>query len=110
MSREILLLHLGINQPRSTGLAPPRIFRQYSRTFENSLTSFSALRDRKALNVQPDRLRIRTARAGETLRRIAQDTNNPRVDADELSLLNRIDPDQRLTAGTLVKIVEAGRR
>ncbi|MDA2936879.1 M48 family metalloprotease [Acidobacteria bacterium AH-259-A15] len=92
------------------GLAPPQIFRQYSRTFENSLTSFSALMDRKALNVQPDRLRIRTARAGETLRRIAQDTNNPRVDADELSLLNRIDPDQRLTAGTLVKIVEAGRR
>jgi len=92
------------------GLAPNQTFSKYARTFEDSLTSFSRLRDRNLLNVQPDRLRIRTARRGQTLSRIALDVNNPRMNAEALSQLNRIDVDQSLRAGTLVKVIEAGRR
>ena len=92
------------------GLAPNQTFSKYARTFEDSLTSFSRLRDRNLLNVQPDRLQIRTARRGQTLRQIAQAVNNPRMNAEALSRLNRIDVDQSLRAGTLVKVIEAGRR
>ncbi len=91
-------------------LAPSQKFQQYSATFENSLTSFSELRDQRILNVQPDRLALRTARAGQTLRRMADDVNNPRVSVEELSRLNRIDAYQELRAGTLVKVIEPGRR
>ena len=92
------------------GLAPTQTFRQYSRTFEDSLTSFSRLTDRNLLNVQPDRLQIRTARRGQTLRQITQAVNNPRMNAEALSRLNRIDVDESLSAGTLVKVIEAGKR
>jgi predicted Zn-dependent protease len=92
------------------GLAPSQAFSKYDRTFEDSLTSFSRLRDRNLLNVQPDRLRIRTAGRGQTLSRIARDVNNPRMNAEALSRLNRIGADETLRAGTLVKVIEAGRR
>ena len=91
-------------------LTPSQNFQQYYRTFENSLTSFSELTDQRILNVQPDRLELRTAQAGQTLRRIAEDVNNPRVSVEELSRLNRIDADQALATGTLVKVIEPGRR
>jgi predicted Zn-dependent protease len=92
------------------GLAPSQNFSRYDRTFEDSLTSFSRLTDRNLLNVQPDRLQIRTARRGQTLGQIAQAVNNPRMNPEALSRLNRIDVDQSLRAGTLVKVIEAGRR
>ena len=92
------------------GLAPNQSFSKYARTFEDSLTSFSRLRDQNLLNVQPDRLQIRTARRGQTLGQIARDANNPRMNAEALSRLNRIDVDQTLRAGTLVKVIEAGKR
>ena len=92
------------------GLAPTQTFSTYARTFEDSLTSFSRLTDRNTLNVQPDRLRIRTAGRGQTLSRIARDVNNPRMNAEALSRLNRMDADETLRAGTLVKVIEAGRR
>ncbi len=92
------------------GLAPSQTFSKYARTFEDSLTSFSRLTDRSLLNVQPDRLRIRTAGRGQTLSRIARDVNNPRMNAEALARLNRIDVDETLRAGTLVKVIEAGRR
>ena len=92
------------------GLAPNQSFSKYARTFEDSLTSFSRLRDQNLLNVQPDRLQIRTARRGQTLGQIARDANNPRMNAEALSRLNRIDVDQTLRAGTLVKVIKAGKR
>ncbi len=91
-------------------LTPSQKFQQYSATFENSLTSFSELTDRRILNVQPDRLELRSARAGQTLRSMADDVNNPRVSVEELSRLNRIDAYEELRAGTLVKVIVPGRR
>jgi predicted Zn-dependent protease len=92
------------------GLAPNQSFSKYAKTFEDSLTSFSRLRDQNLLNVQPDRLQIRTARRGQTLGQIAQAVDNPRMNAEALSRLNRIDVDQSLRAGTMVKVIEAGKR
>lgn len=92
------------------GLTLRGMFQRVSSTFEDSLRSFDDLRDSRALNVQPDRIRIHTAAAGETLGRLAERTNNPRVKADDLALLNRLEPDEALAAGTRVKLVEPGRR
>lgn len=92
------------------GMTPSPLFRRYAGVLETSLTSFAELRDRRALALQPDRLQLHRARAGETLRRIAQGLNHPRVSLDDLSLLNRIEPDEPLEAGTWVKLVVAGRR
>lgn len=92
------------------GLAAPGAFSRYSRTLEQTMLSFRTLTDRRILAVEPDRLDLHQARAGETLSQIARQLNNPRVDADDLSLLNRIEENRQLSANTMVKVVVPGRR
>lgn len=92
------------------GLSPAQAYRQYSGALEQSITSFRELTDSRALQVQPDHLRIYQVQQGGTLRDVAARYDNPRAGADELAALNRIDPDERLPAGAVVKTVEAGRR
>ena len=53
-------------------------------------------------------MRIRVVREGETLGQIAEEVGHPRVDAEALSRLNRLDTDQPLSAGSFVKIVTTG--
>ena len=81
---------------------------RYRNTVETSIRSFNSLADQRVLAMQPDRLRIYTARQGDTLRALAARYANPRVTAENLALLNRLDAGQALAAGTLVKVVEKG--
>ncbi len=92
------------------GLTAVENLRAASRTFETSLTSFDELDDPRALNAQPDRVRIHTTRAGDTLRSLAERTGNRRVTIDQLALLNRLEPNEPLKAGLQVKLIEPGRR
>lgn len=68
------------------GLILPKLFFEIYSTFEE-------LRDWRTLNVQPDRVRIRPVRRGETLRQVAEKINNPRISAEDLATLSRIEAD-----------------
>ena len=92
-----------------TGLTPEQAFSRFSGLFGSTLHSFRALSDSRILQVQPDRLRIHRSRAGETLRSLAGTAKSPRISLEELVRLNRLDPDQQLAPGTLVKLVQPGR-
>lgn len=83
-------------------------FRRYRGAFEESIRSFDRVTEQRILRAQPDRLRVYAAQQGDTLNAIAQRTNNPRVNADELAILNRLAIDQPITPGRLLKIVERG--
>jgi predicted Zn-dependent protease len=76
--------------------------------FEQTVQSFDEITDERILNVKPDRLKIYTAKEGETLRSLAEKERNPRVTADDLGVLNRMAIDQPITPGRLVKLVEPG--
>ena len=91
------------------GVAPLSLFRRYSGQFEEVIRSFAPLTDAKVLGVQPDRLDLYTIRNGGTIRDVAKVVPNPRVDADQLALLNRVGIEQRLEPGTTVKIIRPGR-
>ena len=58
--------------------------------------------------MQPDRLRIYTARQGDTLDALADRYGNARVTGDELALLNRVPASESITPGRLIKVVEKG--
>jgi predicted Zn-dependent protease len=75
---------------------------------ERSIRSFERVTNPRILGAQPDRLKIYTAQEGDTLGSLARRTNNPRVSADDLAILNRLAIDQPITAGRLLKIVEPG--
>ena len=91
------------------GLAPENTFARFAGMMDTSLRSFRALTERRFLDVQPDRIRIHRARAGDTLRGIAGLPASSRINLEELVRLNRIDPDMKLAAGTMVKLVSLGR-
>jgi predicted Zn-dependent protease len=99
----------GGNLYQIAGMTSEESFSRFSRAFEDSLTSFRELRDRRILAVQPDRLKIHRSRQGETLRSVARSCLNERITLEELARVNRLDPDERLPAGRSIKLVETGR-
>jgi predicted Zn-dependent protease len=83
-------------------------FRRYSDSFDRTIRSFTRLTDQRILRAQPDRIRVYTAKDGDTLTLLAKRYDNPRVPADQLAILNRLAVDAPITQGRLVKIVEKG--
>lgn len=91
------------------GMAAPSNFRRYSGQFQEVIKSFAPLTDSRILGVKPDRLDLYTIRNGGTIRDVAGLFPNPRVDAGQLALLNRVGLNESLSPGTTVKIVRPGR-
>jgi predicted Zn-dependent protease len=83
-------------------------FQRYGDLFDRAIRSFTRLTDQRILRAQPDRIRVYTAKEGDTLTLLAQRNNNPRVPADQLAILNRLAIDAPITPGRLVKVVEKG--
>lgn len=90
------------------GYSPAQGFSRYDNEFRRTIGSFATLTDPRALNVQPDRLRVveidRTMTLAEFHRRYPTD-----VPLDELALINQVvGAETRLPAGMLVKTVTEG--
>lgn len=83
-------------------------FQRYFPIMEESIRSLDRLTDQRILQSQPDRLKLYTAQAGDTLTKISARLNNPRVDADQLAILNRMAVNQPIAPGRQLKIVERG--
>ena len=94
---------------QAAGLAPESSFSQYSRSLNTVLRSFRELTDQRLLAAQPDRMKMYRARKGESLRSLAKSMDQTRVTLEDLVQINRIDPDQPLSAGTWVKLVQPGK-
>ena len=81
---------------------------RYRTAVETTIRSFDRLTNQRMLAMQPDRLNIYTARQGDTLETLANRYQNPRVNADDLAILNRLAATQPITTGRLIKVVEKG--
>jgi len=99
----------GGNVYQLAGMAPTSAYSSFVSSFDAAIRDFRKLTDARILSVQPDRVRIYRARQGETLRSIVKGQALSRVKLEDLALLNRLDPDQALAAGTPVKLIRPGR-
>jgi len=99
----------GKNMYQVAGMAPAQAYSSFARTFDVTIRGFRELTDARILSVQPDRIKIYRAKKGETLRGIVKSQPQSRSTIEEIALLNRLDPDQALNAGTPVKLVRSGR-
>ncbi len=77
-------------------------------TVNASLRSFAVLTDRRAIDVEPMRLDVIRVERSQSLR----DTytayyrgTTPLVPIEQIALINQLDPDSRVTVGTLVKMI-----
>jgi predicted Zn-dependent protease len=100
----VVFVRHGNNVFQILGYAGSQNWSQRRNSVQTSLTSFARLTDSEALNVQPNRLDVVTTDRGMTLRAFA--TEYPSVvSVEELALINQMNVNDVLPAGTKVKRV-----
>ncbi len=75
---------------------------------ESSMRSFHRVRSARVRNVKPDRLTLVKLDRPMTLREF-EEANPSVIELEALAALNRVDPDERLAAGTTLKRVTGSR-
>jgi predicted Zn-dependent protease len=80
-------------------------FDRYRGELENALASFGRLEDRRALAVEPLRVKLERLDRPMTIDRVAKAYDVP-IAVEDLALLNNVDPGSQLAAGDWVKIVD----
>ena len=90
------------------GLTSVERFQNYAPTFENTMRQCRELSDPKRIHVKPDRIRIRSAKATDTLEDVLRSFGVPKEKLKEMALLNGKNLDQVIPANTLIKVVEKG--
>ncbi len=88
------------------GLAAQTDFARYELTFDNSIASFRQLTDPAKLNKQPERLRIATVKSNSNLQAALQAEGIPQNRMQEFSVLNGMELNAQLAAGTLIKVLK----
>lgn len=89
-----------------TGISLAEVFNNYRSIFENNIGSFRQLTDQSKVNVQPERVRIKTVPRNGTLQSTLQNFGVSQNRMQELSILNGLELNEQVTKGTLIKVVE----
>lgn len=101
---EVAFVELGGNVFQIVAYGVASSWRANAGAAARSLRSFDRVTDPEVLSVQPKRLDIFTLPQAMTLNQFARGYSTG-LPIDELALINQVDPDVRLPAGTLVKRV-----
>jgi len=91
------------------GVTSPALFQKKKDLFDSTMRQFRELTDPGKIHVQPDRLRVRTAVAADSLENGLRSLGVPEKKLKETVLLNGGVPTQRIAANSLLKVVEKGR-
>ncbi len=91
------------------GISPMNRFENYVRIFESTMGQFRELTDPKRMEVKPDRIRIKTVKATDTLENCLASLGVPKERMKEAILLNGGVANQTVMANSLIKVVEKGR-
>ncbi|WP_426492573.1 M48 family metalloprotease [Hymenobacter sp. 102] len=87
------------------GLCGPGTLGTYGSTFQRTAQGFRRLTDAAKINRQPERIRIRTAKAGQTLASALAANGIPSKRYEELAILNGMKTTDKMTSGQLFKVV-----
>ncbi|MBT9393614.1 M48 family metalloprotease [Hymenobacter sp. NST-14] len=87
------------------GLCGPGTLGSYGATFQRTAQGFRRLTDASKLNRQSEKIRIRTAKAGQTLAQALAANGVSSKRYEELAILNGMKTTDKLSAGTLFKVV-----
>jgi len=72
------------------------------------MRQFSALSDPRRINVKPSRIRIKSISRTDSMDAALRSLGIPNDDLKEVALLNGIDLKERVSANTLLKVIERG--
>jgi predicted Zn-dependent protease len=100
------VIQQGENIYHMLGVSTAADFASYNQYFTNSMQSFSTLTDAAKINKKADRVRIKTVKQASTLDQALRSFNTPASKLEELAILNGMKLTDRLTSGTLIKVIE----
>ncbi|ALD22565.1 peptidase M48 [Hymenobacter sp. DG25A] len=87
------------------GLCAPQTLGTYGPSFQNTAKGFRRLTDAAKIKKAPERIRIRTAKAGQTLASALAANGIPARRYEELAILNGMKTSTKLSSGMLFKVV-----
>jgi predicted Zn-dependent protease len=87
------------------GVSNANDFGGYQSLFSQTMESFRPLTDPEKLGRQPERIRVKTVAQAGTLAQVLRAFQVPEKRHEELAVLNGMQLSDRLTAGTLLKVV-----
>jgi predicted Zn-dependent protease len=96
----------GTNIYHLIGVSAINDFNTYFPSFESSMKSFRELTDASKINKKPERIRIKTVRQDGTLEQALRSNNVQEKRFQEIAILNGKLLTDRVTAGTLIKVIE----
>jgi predicted Zn-dependent protease len=91
------------------GFTPANRYRTYASTFSATMEGFGEIRDAAKLRVEPKRIRIKTVSVTGTARQTLRDFGVKEENLEKLAILNGLRLDDRIQAGSLIKVVEQGK-
>jgi predicted Zn-dependent protease len=83
-------------------------FANYARIFQSVSKSFNELTDQEKLSREAEHVRIKTIGQSTTLQKALASYGMPEKRYEELAVLNGMQINERVPAGTLIKVVERG--
>lgn len=83
------------------GLCAPSLYSRGSEIFDGTMKRFKALSDPTRIDVQPDRIRVRTVTSGGTLESALRSMGVPKDQFAQAALLNGTDSGDSVKPGTL---------
>ena len=107
MTLSVLSYHIsyGGNIYQLYGLTLAQNYRTYEQTLTNIFSNFEELRDMAMINRKPERVRIKTVPSQMTFTQALQQLGQDNKRVNELAILNGMEPNQILAAGTLIKTI-----
>lgn len=87
------------------GVSSSADFNAYTNYFAGTMQNFRTLTDAAKLNKQPERVRIKTVNQNATLGQALKSLGVPENRFEEMSILNGMTLNDKLSAGTMIKIV-----
>ncbi|MDB5119954.1 MAG: peptidase [Sphingobacteriales bacterium] len=100
------IIHYGDLNYLLIGVAGTSDFSNYSSLFTNTMQNFKELRDASKLNKQPERIRIKTVNQSITLEQALRQYKVAYKRLEELAILNGMELKDRITPGTMIKVIE----
>ena len=88
------------------GVAETPNYANLERTFLYTMQGFNILRDPSKINRKPDKIKVVSVQRAGTLSSVLQSYRMPSDKMDELSLINGMQLNDQVQAGSLIKIVE----
>ncbi|GAA4384477.1 M48 family metalloprotease [Hymenobacter koreensis] len=88
------------------GVSTPTDFAGYAPQFTSIAEAFQRLTDAEKLNRQPEHVRIKTLKLRSTLEKALRTYNVPEKRLEEMAILNGMQLNEQVNAGSLIKVVE----